>query len=128
MNVVTRSLMVAGLFVYAAIHFLQTAQSPASAPAWLPWAFVATAVAAVVVGVGLVVRRPGGNQLWKDAAAFLAAGSLFALVLSGTTGFLGVDEMDISAGVFGVVAAEFIILVSWLADRSLGPEFNEVDG
>jgi hypothetical protein len=128
MNVVTRSLMVAGLFVYAAIHFLQAAQPPASAPAWLQWAFVATAVAAIGLGLGLLLRPPGQNRLWKDAAAALAAGSAVALFLSATTGFFGVEGTDISAGVFGVAAAELVVLASWLADRSVGPEFNEVDG
>lgn len=128
MNVVTRSLMVAGLFMYAAIHILQAAQPPASAPAWLRWAFVATAAVAVVLGIGLLLRSAGHNQPWKDAAAALAGASAVALGLSATTGFLGVEQTDISAGVFGVIAAELIILASWLAGRSVGAEFNEVDG
>lgn len=127
MNVVIRGLIAAGLLVYAAVHVLQGISPPADAPVWLQVAFLVTAVVAAVLGVGLLGRRPGTTALWKNAAAALTGASLLALVLSFTVGFLGVNETDIRLSTLGVIIAEMVVLVSWAANRTLGPEYDEVE-
>lgn len=127
MNVVTRSLMAAGLLVYAAIHFSQAASPPDGAPTWLRIMFFLTAGVAVVLAGGLFFRPPGDNELWKDAAAALALASAVALLLSQTTGFIGVDESDLRSSTFGVLVAESMVLISWVVGRVVGHRFDEVD-
>ncbi len=127
MNVVIRGLMAAGLFVYATIHLLQGVDPPEDAPGWLQLAFLATAAAAVVLAVGLLSRRPGTTDVWKDAAAALTGASLLALVASFVTGFLGVSESDIRLSTLGVVVAEGLVLLTWAAGRLVGHDFDEVE-
>ena len=127
MNVVVRSLMAAGLFMYAGIHVVQAFSPPDGAPLWLQIAFFLTAALAVVLGGGLLLRPPGDNEAWKDLAAALALGSLIALVLSATTGFAGVDQADLRASTFGVAVAEFMVLVSWAVGRLTGHRYDEVE-
>ena len=126
MNVVIRGLMAAGLFVYGAIHLVQGLNPPEAAPGWLRLAFVATAVVAVVLGIGLLALAPGRTDRLKDLAALLAAASALALVLSLTTGFLGVSETDLRVETLGVLVAELVVVVSWLAGRLVGHDFDEV--
>lgn len=127
MNVVIRGLMATGLLVYATVHLLQGVRPPADAPLWLRLAFLATAAVAVVLAVGLLARRPGTTDQWKDAAAALAGASLVALVLSWTTGFLGVSEADLRLSTLGVVVAEMVVLATWAITRVVGHEFDEVE-
>lgn len=127
MNVVTRSLMAAGLLMYAGIHFLQVPDPPPGAPGWLRLAFLATAIVAVVLGAGLLFREAGHNQLWKDAAALLAAVSAVALVVFSNLDVAGVDPMGMQSDAWGALAAEAIILASWVAARMVPRSYNEVD-
>lgn len=128
MNVVVRGLMAAALFVYAGIHVLQGVNPPMDSPTWLRLAFLATAAAAIAIGVGLLSLPPGRTAALKDAAALLAVGSALALAMAFTVGFPGVSQMDIRADTLAVVAAELIVVASWLASRSLGSEYDEVTG
>lgn len=131
MNVVVRSLMATGLLVYAGIHLLQAASPPEMgsmmASRGLQVAFLATALTAVVLAVGLLARPAGTTARWKDLAALLAGVSLVVLLLSFTVGFLGVTQADLRLSTLGVVIAESVVLVGWVATRVVGPGFDEVD-
>jgi hypothetical protein len=127
MNVVTRSLMAAGLVVYAAIQALQVINPPSEPVLWLQVAFTVTVGVALVLAGGLIVREPGNNQPWKDLAAFVAAGSAIAMLVLEALGLPGVEPMDVRTEAWTILGAEAIILVSWFADRSLGHRYDEVE-
>lgn len=131
MNVVVRSLMATGLLVYAGIHLLQGFSPPVMASMMasrgLQAAFLATAVAAAVLAVGLLARPAGTTARWKDAAALLAGVSLVVLLVSFTVGFLGVTQADLRLSTLGVVIAESVVLIGWVVTRVVGPGFDEAD-
>ncbi len=109
MNVVVRGVLAAALGVYASLHLTQALAAP-DGPAWLAWAFAATAVAAIVLAVGAILV-PEWLQPYVDlAAGGLALGSLAALLLSLTTGFFGVTTEAIRVETALVVLAEVLVL------------------
>lgn len=114
MNVVVRSVQAAGMAVYAAMHVLQAASSPASSPRWLTLAFAVTAVAAVVIAAGLVLARTSSEARWERAAALLALASAVALLMSYTTGFFGVVETDLRGETALVAVAELVTIVAYV--------------
>lgn len=113
MYVVTRGVMAAGMAVYAAIHGYQAVAGP-DMTAWLPGAFALTAVLAVLLGVMMFATR---HRWVEHAAAALAAASFGALVLSLTSGFLGVTGMDLTPAALVVIVAEFMVLAAWATER-----------
>lgn len=126
MNVVTRGLMAAGMGVYAAIHLVQAVRPPLGVPAWLTFAFAATALAAVGIAVMLIVTSDTHEVGWEAAAAVLAGVSALALLASYTTGFFGVVESDLRAETAIVAVAELITLVAFAAGRLVPAAGNEV--
>jgi hypothetical protein len=118
-NVVVRGLMAAGMAVYAAIHTTQAASPPADAPAWLAFAFAATALVAIGLAVMLIVTSVRAEPIWETLAAVLAGSSAVALLLSYTTGFLGVVQSDLRAETAIVAVAELVTLGAFAVGRGV---------
>lgn len=128
MNVVTRGLMAAGMGVYAAMHLFQAASPPEGAPGWLTIAFAVTALAAIGIAVMLIATSTSHEVGWETAAALLAGASAVALLLSFTTGFLGVQEADLRAETILVAVAHLMTLGSFTMARVVPSAGDELTG
>lgn len=110
MNVVIRGIQAAGMAVYAAMHVLQAADAPQGSPTWLVVAFALSALAAVVIAVGLILTATEDETRWEALAAALAAISALALLAAYTVGLFGVVESDLRAETAIVLVAELMTL------------------
>lgn len=128
MNVVGRGLMAAGMSVYAAMHVMQAASGPDGAPPWLTVAFALTALAAVGIAVMLIATSTRDEVIWETAAAVLAGLSALALILSYTTGFLGIQEADLRAETAIVAVAELMTLLAYAVTRLIPSSGDELTG
>lgn len=126
MNVVVRGLMAAGMAVYGAIHAQQAFATPADAPGWLAFMFGLTALVAFGLAVALIVGAESQVGVVEHVSAAVAAGSFVALVLSFTTGFLGVEQDDIRAVTAVVIIAELLVVACWGLSRAQTSRTDEV--
>lgn len=113
MDVVIRGIMASALGVYAAMHASQVASGPEGAPAWVTFAFGATAVVAVLLAVALIAAPERLQRMVDAAAAALVGGSLIALIMSYTVGFFGVTQAEVRIETALVLVAEVIALTAF---------------
>ncbi len=110
MNVIIRGIMAAALGVYASLHVQQAFADQTGSPGWLTAAFVVTAIAAIALAVALIAVPERLADKVIAAGAALAGGSLVALVLSYTVGFLGVTQAEVRIETAIVFVAELLAL------------------